>query len=179
MPQTEAQKISLAKGRRVANERRQQMRAAKQTQSVSSTDSMAQQQDQPELTAPIRFIYVARTRLLVGDTYREPGELVPEAADWLNLRTYLELGQVEQIPHPDGVERPERRTLTFAPENYDQRKPTPGPVVGERFPAPGHVEIACSNCRSAASDDGLNYVPQGQSVFQCWHCGQQQTESQQ
>jgi hypothetical protein len=52
------------------------------------------------------YQYVALSRLKVGDGYREPGEPVPEASMWPNLRHYISTGQVEEIPVPDGVKAP-------------------------------------------------------------------------
>ena len=74
--------------------------------------------------------------------------------------------------------RQEQGANTFAPEDYDTRTPTPGPVVGSRHPAPGHLELSCVNCRVSASQT-LNYVPeevahrQG-ARFECWLCHQNQ-----
>ena len=39
-------------------------------------------------------VYVARKRLKVGDSYRMPGDEVPEAAGWRNLHSYLSSGAV-------------------------------------------------------------------------------------
>lgn len=42
--------------------------------------------------------YVAVRRLHMGDeVYREPGELVPEAANWKNLRVWLG-SHVKEVP---------------------------------------------------------------------------------
>ena len=42
-------------------------------------------------------IYAARKRLRVGDEWREIGDLVPEAASWRNLHSYLSSGAVVLI----------------------------------------------------------------------------------
>lgn len=47
---------------------------------------------------------VARGRLLVGDTYREVGDPVPEAATWTNLDAYIAAGLIAGTADP-GVER--------------------------------------------------------------------------
>jgi hypothetical protein len=49
-----------------------------------------------------RFVdktYVALRRLKVGDSYRQPGELVPEAADWIDKvrNLMLEQQQIEAV----------------------------------------------------------------------------------
>lgn len=44
---------------------------------------------------------VGRGRLKVGDGYREVGDPIPEAADWTNLRAYLQSGLVIAIEAPD------------------------------------------------------------------------------
>jgi hypothetical protein len=49
---------------------------------------------QPELPA---LTYVALTRLKVGTSFREAGELVPEAANWRNLTNYLNSGYLAVI----------------------------------------------------------------------------------
>lgn len=41
--------------------------------------------------------YVARKPLKVGGVLRQPGELVPEAAAWPNLRAYLATKQLELV----------------------------------------------------------------------------------
>lgn len=42
--------------------------------------------------------YVAQKRLRVGDGYREPGEKVPEAADWMNVSAYIDRGMIALVP---------------------------------------------------------------------------------
>ncbi len=61
-------------------------------------------------------MYVALRRLKVGDGWREPGDPVPEAATWRNLRAYLGAGQVAEVPdeesagaEPTAPARPRRR----------------------------------------------------------------------
>jgi hypothetical protein len=41
--------------------------------------------------------FVALRRLRVGDGYREPGEEVPEAADWRSLSAYVNTGHIAVI----------------------------------------------------------------------------------
>lgn len=49
---------------------------------------------------------VGRGRLKVGDGYREVGDPIPEAADWTNLRAYLQSGLVRSVDDA-GAEWPE------------------------------------------------------------------------
>jgi hypothetical protein len=132
----------------------------------------------------IRFAYVARTRLKVGNTWREPGDEVPEARDWPPhiLQAYLGAGQIE-IPLP----KREEPVATYAPAHYDELKPTPPPLVGQQSPDAGVpegtggadlIEVDCTNCRGGGSgSESLNYVPSTAVWFQCWFCGQQQRVS--
>ncbi len=148
MPLTEAQKAALDAGREKRHQQKQQ------------------KTDQPEL----RYAYVARTRLKVGDTYREPGDQVPEAASWPNLHAYLDLDQIEEVPVlGDQVpHRQERAITTLAPEGYDEmdqarlrrlqeereheQRTGKLPGTAERHPGPGLIELDCRNCRT------LNYL---------------------
>jgi hypothetical protein len=139
------------------------------------------EETQPEVSTEttVRYVYVARTRLKIGNRYREPGERVPEAASWPNLAVYLDSGQLDQVPIVGADEQShavhrEDRINTLAPENYDELKPTPPPVVGQRYPAPGCIEVVCGNCRGHSPEDSINYVPEDKASFQCWQCGQQQ-----
>ena len=45
--------------------------------------------------------YVALRRLNVDGSVREPGDEVPEAAGWRNLRAYLSAGHVERQERAD------------------------------------------------------------------------------
>jgi hypothetical protein len=168
MPQTEEQRnAALAEGRRIAGENR--VRLAEQQAQV------LQQQ-----TQPARFTWIARRRLKVGDGWREVGDEVPEAETWPNRQAYLNEGHIEEVPVIDGQlpRRQEHAAQTLAPEDYDTRTPTPGPVVGSRHPEPRHLELSCVNCRVNASQT-LNYVPEDTARaqgarFECWLCQQQQ-----
>ena len=42
--------------------------------------------------------YIAMKRLLIGDAWREPGDEVPEAADWPTLRSYLQGEHIKEVP---------------------------------------------------------------------------------
>lgn len=43
------------------------------------------------------FIYRTRHYLKVGDTLYEPGDEIPEAASWWNLRSYVRSGRVVMV----------------------------------------------------------------------------------
>lgn len=45
----------------------------------------------------MRITYYALRPLQVGDTLREPGDLVPEAADWAFLAGYLREGRLAPV----------------------------------------------------------------------------------
>ena len=48
------------------------------------------------------YTYIVRNvRLKVGTEYRYPGDLIPEAADWKNLRAYVEAKQIERLAVDD------------------------------------------------------------------------------
>ena len=169
MPLTEAQKAALDAGREKRHQKQQKPETEKQ-------------QAQPA----IRYAYVARTRLKVGDSYREPGEEIPEAASWLNLHAYLDLDQIEEVPVlGDQVpHRQERAITTLAPEGYDEmdqarlrrlqeereheQRTGKLPGTAERHPGPGLIELDCRNCRT------LNYLTEADATsetrFHCWRC---------
>jgi hypothetical protein len=48
-----------------------------------------------------RYLIRALRQLQVSDSTRQPGELVPEAAEWPNLRHYESLSWVERVPVPN------------------------------------------------------------------------------
>lgn len=58
--------------------------------------------------------YRALKPMRVGDSVRQVGELVPEAAEWPNLRTYLSSGylEVEHVPGDDPVSTPNKEEET-------------------------------------------------------------------
>jgi hypothetical protein len=125
-----------------------------------------------------KYQYVARTRLRVGDEWREPGALVPEAAQWPNLQSYINTGTIEEIPVPEGVEaegtvRRERKIDTHVPKDYDERKLTPPPRVAEKQPqTEASQEVLCWNCAT------VNWLPAMFAVdrdFQCHLCAQVQS----
>lgn len=56
--------------------------------------------------------YRALRRLTVGETVKEPGDLIPEAMEWTNTRVWLSEGFIEEVPD----EQP-------APKSEPTRKP--------------------------------------------------------
>lgn len=56
---------------------------------------------------------VGRTTLKVGDGHRGPGDAVPEAAEWVNLRAYLQCGHVLEVSD-DSLEADEARARLAA-----------------------------------------------------------------
>lgn len=45
--------------------------------------------------------YAARYRLFMGDSWREPGELVPEAHLWFRVESYLHQGRIVEVEVSD------------------------------------------------------------------------------
>jgi hypothetical protein len=99
-----------------------------------------------------RYKFRVLRQLRVGKDLRQPGELIPEATDWPNLRSYLSLQWIEQIPvtdddDPDGVEYPPvspqsrlARVLTLSGSDL-LRWWWPG-HASRRRPRPSGAEIA-------------------------------------
>jgi hypothetical protein len=176
MPLTDAQQAALDAGREKGIQFQQQQ---------------AQAPQQPD--APVRYRYLARQQLKVGNGYRQPGEEIPEAADWPPQvrKAYLNTGQIEEIQTTDGtgVERKPQGALTFAPEGYDEleqarlrrlqeaqayeQRTRKLPDTAERHPGDGLIELDCRNCRT------LNYLSkelaESQSGFHCWRCRDRQS----
>jgi hypothetical protein len=126
------------------------------------------------------FTYIAKKQLRIGDSVRQPGELVPECVEWPNRDLYIDQGYLEAIPDltenekQHAVYRPSPSPRTYAPAG-PERPPTPVREAG-RFPGPeGSPEqqsVRCRNCREvswldASLTDGV--------MFSCWRCSQAQT----
>jgi hypothetical protein len=83
--------------------------------------------------------YIARRQLKVGDSYRQPGDPIPEAATWPNLRAYLEEGHVEAVDvetaatSPASVSAPGREAS--APDAVPAAHP-PEPAAAAVAPKP-------------------------------------------
>jgi hypothetical protein len=153
VPLTEAQKAALDPGRAKRNKK---------------ADQPVQQQ-----VHQVEAAYICKRRMKVGDGYREPGDLVPEAAEWPTLRRYLDLGWVEFAPVVNG----KLQTLLPPPPNPNQRlleelKPEapPKPVPqGAQYPAEGLVEVQCFNCRHV-NHLAKELLEDQANEFQCWRC---------
>jgi hypothetical protein len=143
-------------------------------------------QDQPTIQATeteggealARYLIRALRQLRVGDQLRQPGELVPEAAEWPNLRHYEGLAWVERVPVPNdysgegAIEYPpqapsSRLAEVLAPEGKPQE-----PVVAWSRKTGASLPIRCLNCRKR------NWLPADlieTSGWICHSCGQGQT----
>jgi len=71
--------------------------------------------------------YVAARRLKIGDSFREPGEPVPEAVNWRNLREHLDLGNLTMVSDKTSNGFPETHGFNVDPsgvlvdrEEYDR-----------------------------------------------------------
>lgn len=123
-----------------------------------------------------RYLIRALRQLKVGDTLRQPGELVPEAVEWPNLRHYESLAWVERVPVPDdydgGLEFPPVATTSKLAEVLQpEREPTPVVVARSRKMGASGA-IRCVNCRVR------NWLPTDfleSSTWMCHSCFQQQT----
>lgn len=111
----------------------------------------------------------------VAGKQRDVGELVNEAAQWPNLRSYLSLEWIEKLPaaddDPDAVEYPPVPTNKLAEVLEPERQPTPVVVAGKRKTG-ASVAIRCRNCRKR------NWLPQDfleTATWMCHFCGQAQT----
>lgn len=123
-----------------------------------------------------RFVYTAKVRLQVDGKWREPGDLIPEAATWRNLQNYLNAKQIEEVAVPDtvkvpgAVEKPDWRAKSYAPAE-EPGLSTPPPVAG-RERSDVTTEVPCRNCLTAC------YVLadlQPFNRFECHYCNQIQT----
>jgi hypothetical protein len=128
-----------------------------------------------------RYLIRALRQLQVGDSLRQPGELVPEAASWPNLRSYESLSWVERVPVPNdysgegAIEYPPAApTSRLAKILEPEREPTPVVVAGKRR-TKGSQPTRCVNCRKS------NYLPTNfpeTRTWTCWDCVQPQSIAQ-
>jgi hypothetical protein len=125
-----------------------------------------------------KYLIRALRQLRVGDTLRQPGELVPEAVEWANLRSYESLAWVERVPVPEdyqgegAIEYPPPAAQSKLADILEpERKPTPVVVAGKRKTKTS-VAIRCVNCRKS------NHLPSTfaeTATWLCWDCAQPQT----
>lgn len=120
-----------------------------------------------------RYLLRALRQLRVGESIRQPGDLVPEAATWPNLRSYENLQWLERVPIPEDyqgegvIEYPPAATQSKLAEILEpEREPTPVVVAGKRK-AKTSVAIRCINCRKT------NHLPTSfleTRTWLCWDC---------
>jgi hypothetical protein len=134
-----------------------------------------------------RFVdktYVALRRLKVGDSYRQPGELVPEAADWIDKvrNLMLEQQQIEAVNLVTDDAREafarqwdQERTARFEASKVAQKtKPDTYQLPPEKTPAPS-TTVRCANCKRSY---GFDHEVSNDEWWMCVDCGQRQTGEQ-
>jgi hypothetical protein len=124
------------------------------------------------------YTFVAKKPLLVGDGYRDVGELVPEAVTWSNVDAYVARGDLERVAVASQAEQKAAifkagpaPVRTYAPDDYDERTPTPV-RVGERVAGDDEQRIRCFNCARG------NWLPSelvDSATWMCHHCHQLQS----
>jgi hypothetical protein len=127
--------------------------------------------------------YIVGSRpLKVDSATRMPGELIPEARDWLPQvrRIHLDLGWLEEVKLVTDDERQafaqqwdqERRERFEATKQAAQApKPTPVPAPAP----PPMLTVACANCKRKNTFD---HEIGNAEWWRCSHCGQNQTGEQ-
>ena len=69
-------------------------------------------------------MYIALKRMQTESGWKNPGDPVPEAARWRNLRAYIEVGRIKEVPDA-AVAAPEPEPVA------DAAVVTPEPTVEE------------------------------------------------
>jgi hypothetical protein len=123
-----------------------------------------------------KYLFRVCRQMTVDGQVRQPGDAVPEAASWPNLRHYESLGWVERVPVPNdfdgGVAYPPAATTSkLAEVLVPEGQPTPVTVAWKRKTG-ASVAIRCVNCRK------LNHLPNDfleTASWMCWDCAQPQT----
>lgn len=127
--------------------------------------------------------YIVGSRpLQVDGTIRTPGQLVPEALDWLpKVRgIHLELGWLEEVKLLTDDERrafqrqwDQERRARFEAAKLAAQEPKPEPVAEPERPP--MLTLACANCRKKNT---FKETPADRDWWQCSGCGQRQTGEQ-
>jgi hypothetical protein len=115
----------------------------------------------------------------VEGVYRQPGELIPEAADWsYKLRNiYLDQGLIEEVDlvTDDAREAFQRQWDAERTARFEAAKAAPAPatwsVPAEKAPAPDLTVQVCANCRKKNSFD---HPVADDEWWQCSGCMQRQ-----
>jgi hypothetical protein len=128
-----------------------------------------------------KYLIRALRQLRVGDSLRQPGELIPEAAEWPNFRSYESLAWLERVPVPNDYSGegaidypPPAATSKLAEILVPERNPASVVVAGKRKTKTS-MAIRCVNCRK------LNYLPGNFAetrTWMCWDCAQPQSITQ-
>jgi hypothetical protein len=128
--------------------------------------------------------YVARRPLSMEGGVRQPGELVPEAADWSGKarQCHLDLQWLEEVVLTNDADREafQRQWESEESAREEVRKNTPAPEPPKpRMGRPGYpkgtIYIKCANCYQ-----GWAFPPgtPDNELFDCYACGQWQTVDQ-
>jgi hypothetical protein len=128
-----------------------------------------------------KYLIRALRQLRVGDGLRQPGELLPEAIDWPNLRHYENLRWLEKVAVPEdfegkgAIEYPPPAPQSRLSEILNPERAALEMVVAGKRKGKTTQEIRCVNCRKK------NHVPvnfKELALFLCWDCNQQQSLAQ-
>lgn len=68
--------------------------------------------------------YRALRQLTVGDTVKQPGDLIPEAMEWTNVRVWLSEGFIEEVPDVPEEKAPAPKKTTTRKRKTTTRKRT-------------------------------------------------------
>jgi ribosomal protein L44E len=132
-------------------------------------------------TAPpmVSYAYVARRPMAMGDHVRQPGQLVPEAADWKGKvrQCHLDLGWIEEFALTNDADREAFDNQWKAEEQARKEavKQHPKPdtwSIPETKRPPKPLRYLCANCQWPHT---WQEPPADDQWFRCQRCGQNQT----
>lgn len=93
----------------------------------------------------MRVTYYALREIKVGDTVRQPGELVPEAAEWPFLSGYVHEGQLAPVLV---ATLPQKYQEVLAQWESDQRESVQNaPVAAPQAASPGDGNTAAAKSK--------------------------------